>query len=170
MRYFTLILFILSLSLLSVSGCNEGLDPTIVDEPGIGGTITYVSKLPPADSLKDLRIVAVPYFPVDTLFQPLILKVVEGIIPFSADIRSTADSGKKVPYELYLKPQTYYYIAVVQQYGIDVFSQWRVVSVYQQSPTDPTPKVLTVGDGKFIRDINFTVDFYHLPPQPFRVP
>lgn len=170
MRYFTLFFYSTVFGLLILSGCDEGLDPNNVSEPGFGGSISFVSKLPPADSLKDLRIVAVPYYPVDTLFQPLIFKVIEGIIPFSADIRSSADSGKTVRYEFFLKPQTYYYIAIVQQYGIDVFSQWRVVSVFQQSSTDPTPKTLKILDGQFTNNINFTVDFYHLPPQPFRVP
>jgi hypothetical protein len=170
MRYFTpLILTVLVVSAI-LSGCDKGLDPNAVTEPGFGGMITYIGPLPPSDSLKDLRIVAVPYFPVDTLFQPLILKVIDGVIPFSGDIRSGAESGKSVPYEMFLKPQTYYYIAIVQQFGLDVFSQWKVVSVYQVSPSDPTPKVLKVEDGKFISNINFTVDFYRLPPQPFRVP
>lgn len=170
MRYFTL-LFLTALFLTApFSGCDGGLDPDSVVEPGFGGTITYISRIPPPDSLKDLRIVAVPYYPVDTLFQPLIIKVIEGIIPFSADIRSGADSGKTVTYEMFLKPKTYYYIAIVQQYGIDVFSQWKVVSVFQQSPSDPTPRIITVEDGKFTKNIHFTVDFYNLPPQPFRMP
>lgn len=170
MRYISPLFFAALFILSLLNGCDEGLNPNNVTEPGFGGTISYVSKLPPADSLKDLRIVAVPYFPVDTLFQPLIFKIIDGIIPFSADLRSTADSGKTVRYEFFLKPQTYYYIAIVQQYGIDVFSQWRVVSVFQQSPTDPNPKTISVQDGKFSENVNFVVDFYHLPPQPFRVP
>lgn len=154
-----------------LSGCDEhGLNPDNVDESGFGGTISFVSKLPPPDSLFDIRIVAVPYFPVDTLFQPIILKVLDGVIPFSENFKQSADSGKTIRYELFVKPQTYYYVAVVQQFGIDVFSQWKVVSVYGYGPSDPNPKIIAVEDGKFTRNINFTVDFYDLPPQPFRVP
>lgn len=168
MRAFTLLFGVCLFSLL---GCDEqGLNPNDVSEPGIGGTITYISKLPPPDSLYDLRVVAVPYFPLDTTFQPLIFNVVEGIIPFSGDIRSTADSGKTVKYELYCKPQKYYYVAIVQQYGLDVFAQWRVVSVYGYSTANPNPQTITIVDGKFTPNINFVVDFYHLPPQPFRTP
>jgi hypothetical protein len=146
------------------------LNPNDVSDPGIGGTISYISTIPPSDSLLDLRVVAVPYFPVDTLPQALIGKVVEGIIPFSGDIRATAISGTTASYELYLRPQTYYYIAVVQQYGTDVFSQWKVVSVYGYTPSTPNPLSVSVLDEHFTTGINFTVDFYNVPPQPFKVP
>ncbi len=157
--------------MLCIAGCDEqGLNPHDVVEPGFGGTITYISKKPPADSIRDLRIVAVPYFPVDTLFQPLILKVIEGVIPFSDDLRQTVDSGKTVHYDFFVKPKTYYYVAIVQQFGIDVFSQWKVVAVYSSTGNDSIPTPVIITDGVFKRNINFTVDFYNLPPQPFRVP
>ncbi|MBP9211291.1 MAG: hypothetical protein KBF97_00755 [Bacteroidetes bacterium] len=156
--------------LFSLSACDKGLDPNTVSEPGFGGTITYADVFPPSDSLRDLRLVAVPYYPIDTLFQPLILKVIDGVIPFSADLRASAGPGQSVPYSMFLKPKTYYYVAVVQQFGIDPFSHWKVVGVYTSSPTDTIPKVLNVADGTFVPNINISVDFYHLPPQPFRVP
>lgn len=159
------------IGIILLIGCfDQGLDPNNVTEPGFGGSISYISRKPPSDSLRDLRIVAIPYFPIDTLFQPIILKVIEGTIPFSDDIRSTADSGRTIPYQFFVKPHVYYYVAIVQQFGIDVFSHWRVVSVYGVTPTDSLPKAIVVEDGKFSHDINFVVDFYHLPPQPFKVP
>ncbi|MCK9409949.1 MAG: hypothetical protein WCX28_06690 [Bacteriovoracaceae bacterium] len=169
MRSFTLLCSSVVFCILILDGCDEGLNPNNVSEPGFGGSITFVGSLPPADSLNDLRIVAVPYYPIDTLYQTLIIKVIEGVIPFSADIRSSVDSGKTVQYEMFLKPKIYYYVAIVQQYGQDVFSQWKVVSVYSVSPNDPSPKSLVIGDGKFTNNVNFTVDFYHLPPQPVRI-
>jgi len=168
MRYFTLLFIV---GAVFFAGCDsQGLNPNNVNEPGFGGTISYVSNIPPADSLQDLRVVAVPYFPIDTLPQLLIEKIVQGIIPFSSDMRVTAVSGTTASYEFYLKPQTYYYIAVVQQYGADVFSQWRVVSIYGYSPSTPNPRSITVQDEQFTTGVNFVVDFYHVPPQPFKVP
>lgn len=166
----TLFRSVISFLLLFWWGCDKGLDPTNVEDPGFGGTITYLGVRPPADSLRDLRIVAVPYFPLDSTFQPLIMNVVQGVIPFSSDLRTNIDSGKSVPYTMFVKPQTYYYIAVVQQFGLDPFSQWKVVGVYTMSPSSTIPKVLTISDGVFTPNINMTVDFDHLPPQPFRVP
>lgn len=166
----TLFHYCLFLLIVLLPACDQGLDPDAVSEPGFGGTITYAGAFPPADSLRDLRIVAVPYYPIDTLFQPIILKVVNGIIPFSADLRTAAVPGQSIPYSMFLKPKTYYYIAVVQQYGIDPFSQWKVVGVHTAAPADTVPKAVSVPDGMFVRNVDITVDFYRLPPQPFRVP
>ncbi len=168
MRYVTLLS---AAVFLSLAGCNEqGLDPNDVTEPGFRGTISFISKRPPADSLKDLRIVAVPYFPIDTLFLPIILKVVEGTIPFGENITSKADSGTYHSYEMLVKPQVYHYIAVVQQFGPDVFSHWKVVGVHSFEQAPFLPKPVAVKDGVMSTGVDITVDFYNLPPQPFRVP
>lgn len=150
------------------SGCDKGLAPVsaTVVSPGFGGTITYKSKIPPPDSLFDLRVVAVPYYPIDSLFQNILLKVFSGEIAYSPNSLSTADSTIK--YSMFVFPKTYYYVAVMQQYGPLIFTDWRVVGIYGYSPASPTPKSVTVPDGKFIEGINMDVDFYNLPPQPFK--
>lgn len=168
MRYFTLLSIAV---ILFIGGCSEqGLNPNEIRDPGFSGTISFVSSLPPADSLFDLRVVAVPYYPIDTTFQSLILKIFEGTIPFGENIRHQAEFGKTIRYEMLVKIQTYYYVAVVQQYGPDVFSQWKVVGVYGLPNSNSVPKALTVQDGKMTANINIIVDFYHLPPQPFKLP
>lgn len=168
MRYFTLLSIC---GMFFFSGCDErGLNPNDVSEPGFGGTIAYVSKLPSNDSLHDIRIVAVPYFPVDTTFGLIFTKIVEAIIPFSESLSATADSGKTIQYQMFVKPQTYYYVAVVQQYGMNPFVDWRVISVYGYTSANPNPKIVTVEEGEFTISINFIVDFYNLPPQPFTTP
>ena len=160
-------LFLVLLINLMQQGCEEqGLNPNNVSEPGFGGTISYISKIP-VDSLQDLRIVAVPYFPVDTTFEEVLAKIIDRVIAYSENITSTADSGKSVEYKLYVKPQTYSYVAIVQQYGSNELHDWRVVSVYGYSPSILNPKSVVVRDGDFTKGINFTVDFYNLPPQPF---
>ncbi|MDP1677166.1 MAG: hypothetical protein Q8L88_09890 [Bacteroidota bacterium] len=162
--YFIIFIF------LVLVGCDKGLTPVsnTVISPGFSGTITYKSPFPPTDSLIDLRIVAVPYYPVDTLFQDILLKVFSGEIAYSPNKLSTLDSGATASYEMLVTPKTYYYIAVVQQYGPSTFSQWRVVGVYGYSLASPTPKTVIVTDNKFISGINIDVDFYNLPPQPFK--
>lgn len=168
MRYITL-LFILAI--LSVAGCSEqGLNPETFKDPGFTGSISFTGTIPPTDSLRDLRVVAVPYYPIDTVFQTLILKIIEGTIPFGENISSLAVSGTIVRYELLVKPQRYPYVAVVQQFGPDVFSQWKVVAVYGLNNSNPVPGSVLVEDGRLTNNINFDVDFHQLPPQPFRVP
>ena len=152
------------------AGCDKGLAPlsdTVVS-PGFGGTITYKSKFPPPDSLVDLRVVAVPYYPIESSFQNILNKVFSGEIAYSPNSLSTVGSGATIKYAMFVSPKTYYYVAVMQQYGPSVFTQWRVVGIYGYSTASPTPKSVTVPDGKFIEGINMDVDFYNLPPQPFK--
>lgn len=157
--------------LLFLAGCDHGgLDPTSVQEPGFSGQIRFQGRRPAADSLKDLRLVAVPYYPIDTTFQLVILKVLDGTIAFGTELTPSVSSDSPVRYELRVKPNVYPYVAIVQQYGADVFSQWRVVSVYGYSALHPSPSPVTVRDGELTTSIDLTVDFDHLPPQPFRTP
>jgi hypothetical protein len=168
MRYITLLSI---LAVLFNAGCSEqGLNPDTFKDPGFSGTISFESAIPPADSLRDLRVVAVPYYPIDTVFQTLILKIIEGTIPFGENISTKASSGTTMRYEMQVKPQAYPYVAVVQQFGADVFSQWKVVAVFGLNKTVTVPASVLVEDGKVTQNINFTVDFYNLPPQPFRIP
>ncbi len=151
---------------LLLSGCDEqGLNPDTVTDPGFGGTITYVTKVP-RDSLKEVRIVAVPYFPVDTSFGQILAKLGD-IIKVSEGLNTDVDSGSTVEYEMFTSPRTFFYVAVVQRYGENYFADWRVISVYGYSQANPVPKIVAVTDGKFTYPINFTVDFDNLPPQPF---
>lgn len=162
---------VLSSLLLMLAGCDHGgLDPTVTQEPGFSGQIQFLGRRPAVDSLKDLRVVAVPYYPIDTTFQLVILKVLDGTIAFGTELTSFAASDLPVRYELRVEPKTYPYVAIVQQYGADVFSQWRVVGVYGYSSAHPAPSPVMVRDGELTTSIDLTVDFDHLPPQPFRTP
>jgi hypothetical protein len=160
------------LSLLLYSGCDQsGLNPDEYQEPGFSGTITFIGTIPPADSIRDLRIVAVPYYPVDTTFAELFDKIVnKGIIPFSESFSGNVAPSTTVAYAMNVKPQAYRYVAVVQMYGINFLNDWKVVSVFGYSPSDPNPKTVTVSDGIQTKGVNFVVDFYSLPTQPFKLP
>lgn len=162
---------LLIVSLLSVGCEEEGLNPNEFQEPGFSGTITFIGSIPPRDSIDDLRIVAVPYYPVDTTVADLIDKILnKQIIPFSNSLSDKVSANSSVQYETFVKPQTYYYVAVAQLYGTNIFQDWRVVSIYGHTPSHPDPLPVIVVDGEMKKNINFTVDFYNLPPQPFKLP
>lgn len=153
-------------------GCDKGISPTGAPDikPGFGGTITYISSPPPRDSLIQLRVVAVPYYPIDTVVGVLIQKILLGAIPFSDSLQlSGIDSGKTQQYEFFLPPGEYKYVAVVQQYGMFIFEDWRVISIYGFSQSTPFPRPVTVASDKFQLGIDFIVDFKNLPPQPFKM-
>jgi len=59
------------------------------------------------------------------------------------------------------------YIAVAQQYGLNIFRDWRVVGVYA-SDSLWTPKALTLTRGERRMDVDITIDFRNPPPQPFQ--
>jgi hypothetical protein len=165
-------LLLILVFIVSVYGCDrDGLNPNVFQEPGISGTITFAGQLPPPDSLRDLRIVAVPYYPVDTTFADLFDKIVnKGIIPFSEGFSDKAASNGTISYHMNVRPQTYYYVAVVQLFGINFLQDWRVVGIYGYTAADPTPKPVVVREGTITDHIDFIVDFYSVPVQPFKLP
>lgn len=163
--------YLILLFTVTLLGCDKGISPSDTPQvkPGFGGTITYVSSPPPRDSLIEVRIVAVPYYPVDTVVGTLILKIAQGIIRTSDTLQlSSIDSGKTQRYEFLLPPGEYKYVAVVQLYGQFYFEDWRVISIYGFSPSTPFPRPITVAVDKFQTGIDFIVDFKNLPPQPFK--
>ena len=158
--------------ILSVNGCDRtGLNPNEYQEPGISGRISFNGQIPPPDSLRDLRIVAVPYYPVDTTFADLFDKIVnKGNIPFSEGFSDRVVSNGSLQYQMNVKPQTFHYVAVVQMYGANFLLDWRVVSVYGYTAEDPSPKPVIVKEGNVTDNVNFIVDFYSVPVQPFKHP
>ncbi len=163
------LLLLLSVSLLSVGCDEEGLNPDEFQEPGFSGTITFAGTIPPRDSIDDLRVVAVPYFPIDTTVAELITKILNQTIPYSGSLSDQVAANTAIQYEMFVKPDTFKYVAVAQLFNsANPFQDWRVVSIYGNSATNPSPVVVI--DGEMKKNINFSVDFYNLPPQPFKQP
>jgi hypothetical protein len=152
--------------LLFVAGCDKGISPT-VSKTGFSGKVYFMNAPDSTDQILDLRVVAVPYYPIDTSVNELISKILGGIIPFSSSLPLNVDSGFVANYELDVPAKDYHYIAVVQQFGINITHDWRVLSFYGFDSTSFVPKAVTVQSGEFLSNINMTVDFRHLPPQPF---
>lgn len=151
-------------------GCDGGLDPTSQPPEAIlggrlivrGGTASY----PPRDSLFDLRVVAFRTIPRDS---SIIAAVLGGQAYFtptsvldSSSYTITISFTESTPDPLRLE-----YIAVAQQYGPNVFSDWRVVGVYA-ADTLWTPRAVVLTRGERRTDVDITIDFRNPPPQPFR--
>ncbi len=161
MRY----IYIFAVLGLFIAGCDKGISP-VVAKTGFSGTV-YFMNAPASDPILDLRVVAVPYYPIDTSVNTLITKILGGTIPFSPSLPLNVDSGFVANYEFNVPAKEYDYVAIVQRYGIDYFHDWRVLSFYGFDSTSSVPKTVTVQNGEFLSNINMTVDFHHLPPQPF---
>ncbi|MDE3057846.1 MAG: hypothetical protein KGJ59_07810 [Bacteroidota bacterium] len=151
---------------LALAGCDKGIAPNPNAKTGFNGSVYFMDA--PADTIFDLRVVAVPYYPIDTSVNTLITKVLNGIIPFTpSSLPTVVDSGFVATYELDVPAKEYDYVAVVQRFGGNYFHDWRVLSFYGFDATSPVPKTVAVHDGEFLTKIDMTVDFHHLPPQPF---
>jgi hypothetical protein len=160
---------------LVLSGCVGGINPA--DYAGnalLRGTVRYVrgagaSNFPPKDSLFELRVVVFKQIPRDT---NLVQTLANGDAFFSASLLDTAYAGG-IPFSVEI-PQAQIadssvmirYVAVGQQYGKNIFSDWRVVGVYS-SDSVFTPKSIRATPGLVINDMIIDVDFLRIPPQPF---
>jgi hypothetical protein len=159
----------LALALLLL-GCSGGLDPTeLPPQASISGRLIVrggTQSYPPRDSLFDLRVVAFRTIPKDS---SIIAAVLGGEAYFtqtsvidSSSYSITIPLTGNVPEPLRLE-----YIAVAQQYGPNVFSDWRVVGVYSED-TLWTPKAVVLTRGVHRTDVDITIDFQNPPPQPFK--
>ena len=141
-----------------LAACDHGLEPP--DAPGTGtirGTIFYIDNgatWPPQDSLRDLRFVALPFVPRDTLdlFRDLSQLVFS---PNKLQINVSQDTFSVHNVEA----QTYVYSGVAQQFDTGLLD-WRPVGLYQENGG-----IFQVRPGE-ITELTIMVDFRNLPPFP----
>ena len=140
--------------LLLLAACDGGLEPPITSTGAIRATIAYppLDQWPSADSLRDLRFVALRFVPRDTtdFFDLTRISFSDGLTR-----RVLADTVV-----LSGVPATFYpYAGVAQQFSRNVLDQ--------------RPVGLVLGDGFLVPrgdtvDVRVTVDFRSPPPFPPR--
>ena len=158
----TIILFAICLFVLVQTGCDHGLAPVAAPPYGISGTIHFTN-WPPADSIKDLRVVIFKSYPP----QNIVTDVLNGKARYTDELLPYAASS--INYTLTLPPLapgTYEYLVVAQRYGTDVFNDWRVVGEYGFPADSLHPASIFIPGNEILHNINMNVDFQHLPPQP----
>lgn len=157
--------------LLLLSSCDGGLDPIAAGKeteakPSISGLITYKNgpaAWPPADSIKDIRVVAFTRYP-----PPDIIAEVLGQKAFFTETMPVAVDSSSYRIELPSpSPSSIAAIVVAQQYGNDITKEWRVIGIYSATGDNSQPTTLDLTSTTSWRNINITVDFSNLPPQPF---
>jgi hypothetical protein len=146
------------LVLCLLSACDHGLVPPPAFRPGFGGRIAYKGNWPPADSIKLLAVVAFKHFPPTNIAA----EVLSGEAVFDTALAKNVGFQD---YAIYTEPARFEYVVVAQQFGPNIFSDWRVIGVYAEPGSiEPTPVVVT--RDVFVSNVNITVDFDHLPPNP----
>jgi hypothetical protein len=146
--------------------CDHGLEPptgSTSDITGISGLISY-NNWPAADSLFELRLVVFKNYPPTNIVAELLNQqafvypaLADSSLPYFVDTTS---------FILELTADTYEYIVIAQQYGPDLYVDWRVVGQYD-TDLDPLPSSVTVENGKLLENINVNVDFANPPNQVF---
>jgi hypothetical protein len=144
--------------ILALSACDHGIGPPPAAKPGFGGRISYKGKWPPADSIELLAVVAFKQFPPTNI----IADILSGNAVYDTAL---ARNVQFQDYQLFTEPVTFEYVVVAQQYGPDIFSQWRVVGVYSEDSVQAIPRTVSVSPGTFVSGIDIRVDFDHPPPQ-----
>ena len=159
------------LALLLVS-CDEELGP--LNEPsGFSGVIRF-KNWPPATDIKEMRLVAFEDIPADsaTVIPMLIAGKAAVYPPLPGDyFQALVDS---VVYEFTDKSGTnlqvkeYKYVAVMYQFGPNIFHDWRPGGVYSTGPGEFDPAPIRVILHRVIPNVDILVDFHNLPPLPWR--
>jgi len=154
--------FLIFTGILLVS-CDHGLDPEqALGDPGFGGTISVRMAWPPPDSVRQLRVVAFRTYPPNEV----LTEVLNGTAVFSDELPyGEAEISYTIQDPTFRG--VFEYIAVAQNYGPDLFTQWRAVGVYTVTGDVQLPSPVDLGDGRFVEGIDIVVDFINLPPQPF---
>src|SRR5512141_100124 len=140
-------LWCIAVLFFSYSGCDKGLEPP-TGESGFSGVIRF-KNWPSADSVREIRLVAFEEYPSDSSGILLTLLSGRGAL-YPPDLSAKGSLPKFVDSVAYtfntknginLQVQLYAYVVVAQQYGPNVFTDWRPAGVYTTRPNsfDPAP-------------------------------
>lgn len=160
------------LLLVMLSACNDELGP--LHEPsGFSGVIRF-KNWPPADSIREMRLVAFATPPTDSSgIIPLLLAGKAAVYPkLPGDYLPTLVDSLK--YEFTTEQGTnlqvieYPYVAIMYQYGPNIFADWRPAGVYSGRPDSFDPAPVRVLLHRVVEGIDISVDFNNLPPPPWR--
>lgn len=130
----------------------------------MSGVLRY-QHWPSPDSLLDLRIVAFTVFPPSNIVNEVLLgrAIVYPPLGDTALVPFYIDS---LHYIFSLPANEYKYVAVAQQFGPTVTTDWRAVGQYDLDSNRTVPSPVTIVAHDTTRDIDISVDFANPPPQP----
>lgn len=159
---------------LLYSGCDKGLEPP-TGESGFSGTIRFRNWPTTPDSVRQIRLVAFEAYPTDSSGILLTLLAGRAAI-YPANLNSSGSLPKFVDSVVYtfdtknglnLQVQEYAYVVVAQQYGPNVFSDWRPAGVYTIQAGSFEPAPVRVLLHRVAANIDIQVDFNNPPPKPW---
>ena len=151
--------------ILLVVACG-GLDPgELPAESFISGNITYVggtSTWP--DTAIQVLVIAFEQKPLTVT--DVGKAILEGKAVVSDQLPTRVDTCS-YSFKVTGVPRTFRYVVVAMQDGANIFYDWLLLSVHSPTNDPEQPGIVTVDPGERI-EIDFTVDFANLPPQPIQ--
>jgi len=151
------------------SGCDKGIEPGELTEPvGFGGKVSFLGTWP--SGIKRTHLVVFKNEIKDTsdFFPPNLAFVIDSIPYRSSSFNYSSLENNFLPI-FQLAPGNYKYVVVAQS-KTELISlrrrDWFVVGVYCINNDQTKAAALSIPPGKFLKDINITVDFSNPPPQP----
>ncbi len=143
-----------------------GLDPADVPPAAfIKGNVTFVggSSAWPDSNVVQVLVVAFEEQPLHV--DSILASLLAGRASLSDTLPRYSESAL---YEIQVSnpPRRYEYVVVAMQNGPSILTDWVMISIYAPSGDPTMPGVIQVEAVETV-DIDFTVDFDNLPPQPF---
>ncbi|MGE5480725.1 MAG: hypothetical protein ACM3U1_09905 [Chloroflexota bacterium] len=155
------LILIFALSMLAWA-CEGGLEPRSGDQRAfIKGKITIRGTRPPADSLKELRAVALRIFPANNLLE----QILTGQADFSPSSLPIDKDEFEYVLEIKAPPTEIMYFGIAINYGGPL--DWKPGAVYgavAAGDTTHTSFIIKPGETK---RIDLILDFDNLPHNPF---
>ncbi len=155
---------------LCYAGCGDDLKPPDnTQQPPTGrfsGVIRY-SHWDSAGTVNDLRLVAFRNFPLTDLLN----EVQAGrafVYPAFGDPSHLPFLVDSTTYNVTVPVGIWKYVAIAQQFGPSVTTDWRAVGQYDLDTNLYDPSSIVVAQDSTTSNIDINVDFDHLPPPPFR--
>ena len=151
-------LLLVSAIFLLLTGCEGGLEPPPPEpEPtgAISGTVIYTGEWPPSSEFRELIFVPLPFTPTD--FSQVLGEFIRGTLRSSDRLQTFVDSEEFFVGEL--ENGVYVYNIIANQFGSDIFKDWRPLGVYKENGGLITINGDTV-------EVTIFVDFDNLPPFP----
>jgi hypothetical protein len=155
--------------ILIFSGCDKGIEPGDESVPvGFSGQVNFVGTWP--EGVKRTHLVVFKDEIKDTsdFFPPNMALVIDSILYNSKTFNYNSLADNFIPV-FNLSAGSYKYVVVAQSKTETISlrrKDWYVAGVYCINGDQNKPATLTIPPGRFVNDINITVDFNNPPPQP----
>jgi hypothetical protein len=156
---------IVVLFILSLQGCEHGLDPGAESSrPGFGGAVTVIDDWTSGSDIRSMYVVVFKSIPVDSA--DAVNQFFSGGIQF---IELTPPFQNEYTYSFDLDPGTYQLVACVGVRG-DLFfnvANWVLTGIYTVTDNPFNPSPITIPETERISNIDMMASVIYTLPLPF---